>query len=56
MATGGLSFLAETLARRATADPRPCETANGATPAPAGQEPPKQEGSIGQFFQGLFRK
>jgi hypothetical protein len=65
---GGLSFLAEMLARRAAADPQLCETVNGGTPAPAragavpstvapsGKEAPKQESGIGQFFQGLFGK
>ena len=71
VATGGLSFLAETLAKRVTADPRPCETAKGRAPAPAappksgaapstaapaGQEPPKQGSGIERFFQGLFGK
>jgi hypothetical protein len=68
VATGGLSFLAQSLAKRATADPRPCETAKGGTPAPAragvapstaapsGKEAPKQESGIGQFFRGLFGK
>ncbi|MBI2001637.1 MAG: AsmA family protein [candidate division NC10 bacterium] len=68
VATGGLSFLAETLLKKATADPRPCETAKGKMPAPArpgsvpssaapsGQEPPKQGSGIEQFFRGLFGK
>ncbi|MBI4839486.1 MAG: AsmA family protein [candidate division NC10 bacterium] len=66
VATGGLSFLAEALAKRVMADPRPCETALGRTPAPArtgsapsaaapaGQEPPKTGRGIEQFFRGLF--
>ena len=37
VATAGLSFLAETLAKRVAADPRPCETALGRTAAPAAQ-------------------
>jgi len=66
VATGGLSFLAEALVKRVMADPRPCETALGRTPAPAragsahsdaapaGQEPPQTGGGIEQFFRGLF--
>ena len=68
MATGGLSFLAETLAKRAMADPRPSETARGkpAVPArtgsasspaaPAGQQPPKEGSGVEEFFKGLFGK
>jgi hypothetical protein len=41
VATGGLSFLAETLARRA---------------APAGQQPPKEGSGVEEFFKGLFGK
>jgi len=68
VATMGLSFLAETLVKKATADPHPCQTAlsksaapakTGAAPstaAPSGKEAPKQESGIGQFFRGLFGK
>jgi uncharacterized protein involved in outer membrane biogenesis len=68
VATGGLSFLAQSLAKRATADPRPCETAKGGTPAPAragaapstaapaGQQPPKEGSGVEQFFKNLFGK
>ena len=66
--TMGLSFLAETLVKKATADPHPCQTAlsksaapakTGAAPstaAPSGKEAPKQESGVGQFFRGLFGK
>ncbi len=66
VATGGLSFLAETLARRVMADPRPCETAkakapasrkSGLAPSTAAartQPPPKEAGGIQRFFEGLF--
>jgi len=68
VATMGLSFLAETLVRKATADPHPCQTAlsksaapakTGAAPstaAPSGKEAPKEESGIGQFIRGLFGK
>lgn len=68
VATGGLSFLAEALAKRVMADPRPCETAKGKTPAPpksgaapsaaapAGQQPPKEGSGVEQFFKNLFGK
>lgn len=68
VATGGLSFLAETLVKKATADAHPCQTAlsqpaapakTGAPPstaAPSGQEAPKTGGGIERFFQGLFGK
>jgi hypothetical protein len=68
VATSGLSLLAETLAKRAMADPRPCETAKGKGPAsqksgvapsaapPRAQAPPKEEGGIEQFFKGLLGK
>jgi hypothetical protein len=66
--TGGLSFLAEGLAKRATGDSRPCESALGRTPAqarsgsapsataPAGQEAPKIGGGIEKAIRGLFGK
>jgi len=66
--TGGLSFLAEGLVKRTTADPRPCETALGRTPAPAraasgpsakapaGQQPAKPAGPVDQIIRGLFGK
>ncbi len=71
LATGGLSFLAQTLAKQATADPRPCETAKGKAPAsaapaksgpspspapPGGQQPAKPGSPIDQIFRGLFGK
>jgi hypothetical protein len=66
--TGGLSFLAEGLAKRATGDSRPCESALGRTPAqartgsapsataPAGQEAPRTGGGIEKAIRGLFGK
>ncbi len=66
--TVGLSFLAETLAKLAMADPHPCETALAKTAAtaktwsassgaaPSGKGAPEQENGIGQLFQGLFGK
>jgi len=68
VATGGLSFLAETLVKQAATDPRPCEMARGkpAAPArtgsasslaaPAGQQPPKEGSGVEEFFKGLFGK
>lgn len=63
VATGGLSFLAETLVNKSAADPHPCETAQRkaapstkTAPAPSAQQAPKPEGGIGQFFKGLFGK
>lgn len=68
VATMGISFLAETLLKKATADPHPCQTVlsksaaparTGSAPstaAPARQEAPKEESDIGQFFRGLFVK
>jgi hypothetical protein len=65
VATGGLSLLAETLAKKATADPRPCETAKGkaaparsapapSTAAPGGQPPSQPASPMDQIFRGLF--
>jgi AsmA family protein len=68
LSTGGLSSLAQTLAKKPTADPQPCETAKGRTPAPArtgsapsapapaGQEAPKQGSGAEQLIRGLFGK
>lgn len=68
VATMGLSVLAETLVKKATADPHPCQTVlgrpaaaakTGATPsavAPTGQEPPRQGSGMQQFFKGLLGK
>ncbi len=71
LATGGLSLLAQTLAKRVTADSRPCETAKGKAPAsaapaksgpapstaaPGGQQPTKPGSPIDQIFRGLFGK
>ncbi len=66
--TGGLSFLAEGLAKRATSDSRPCETALGRTAAPGrtgsppsatapgGQQPSKPTSPVDQIIRGLFGK
>ena len=70
LSTGGLSSLAQALAKKPTADPQPCETAKGRAPAPAApaksgpapstaapaQEPPKSGKPIEQIFRGLFGK
>jgi len=70
LSAGGLSSLAQALAKKPTADPQPCETAKGRAPAPAApaksgpapstaapaQEPPKSGKPIEQIFRGLFRK
>jgi hypothetical protein len=59
VATAGLSFLAESLAKRVMADPRPCETAMARTSAPVragGQETPKPGNGAEQFLRGLFGK
>jgi uncharacterized protein involved in outer membrane biogenesis len=59
VATAGLSFLAESLAKRALADPRPCETALARTSPPiraGGQETPKAGNGAEQFLRGLFGK
>lgn len=67
VATGGISFLAESLTKRTAADSRPCEAAMARTPAPTksgsappagastGQETPKQ-GGVQQLLRGLFGK
>lgn len=66
--TSGLSLLAETLVKRATADAHPCQTALGrsaaaaktgtrpSTATPTGQASPNQGSGIEQFFKGLFGK
>ncbi len=70
VATGGLSSLAQTLAKKPTADPQPCETAKGKGPAPAAPaksgrapstaapaQPPSKSGSpADQLLRGLFGK
>jgi uncharacterized protein involved in outer membrane biogenesis len=68
VATSGLSFLGERLAKLMMADRRPCETALGRTPArprtsagaagraPAGKESPSTGSGIGQVIRGLFGK
>ena len=70
LSAGGLSSLAQALAKKPTADPQPCETAKGRAPAPAApaksgpapstaapaQEPPKSGKPIEQIFRGLFGK
>jgi uncharacterized protein involved in outer membrane biogenesis len=70
VATGGLSSLAQALAKKPTADPQPCETAKGKGPAPAApaksgpapstaapaQPPPKSGSPADQLLRGLFGK
>ncbi len=71
LSKGGLSSLAETLAKRPAADPRPCETAKGrgpaqaappksgpapSTTAPGGQPPSKPASPADQILRGLFGK
>ncbi|MGE5851059.1 MAG: AsmA family protein [Candidatus Methylomirabilota bacterium] len=71
LSTGGLSSLAQALARKPTADPQPCETAKGRAPAPAapaksgpapstaapaGQQPAKPASPADQLLRGLFGK
>jgi AsmA family protein len=68
VATAGISFLAESLTKGATAGSRPCETAMAKAPAPTkggsaspaavstGQEAPKQGGGVQQLLRGLFGK
>jgi uncharacterized protein involved in outer membrane biogenesis len=68
LSTGGLSSLAQALAKKPAADPQPCETAKGRTPAPArtgsassatapaGQEAPKKGSGAEQLLRGLFGK
>lgn len=70
LSTGGLSSLAQALAKKPTADPQPCETAKGRAPAPAApaksgpapstaapaQPPPKPASPADQLLRGLFGK
>jgi hypothetical protein len=68
--TGGLSSVAQALAKKPSADPQPCETAKGRAPAPAApaksgpapstaapaQPPPKSGSPADQLLRGLFGK
>jgi hypothetical protein len=70
LSSGGLSALAQALARKPTADAHPCETARGRAPAPAApaksgpapsteapaQPQPKPGSPADQLLRGLFGK